>query len=197
LRVTGFDPVALRYKYAVNRRFGSSSVANIAYRNPFRVTLDIQLALAKPLPVQQLDKWLGPGRAGRKGPRLSASALALKYSRTVPDIYRLVLEQSDSLLLSPDQVNALTLADERYRPHVDSVWAAIGEYLAALPDAIDATDALHRVDLATTQVWALARAESPTMRAILTPIQLQLVPYTVNLVVNTERPLKGGLIFAP
>ncbi|MEO7043574.1 MAG: carboxypeptidase-like regulatory domain-containing protein [Gemmatimonadaceae bacterium] len=196
LRVTGFDPVALRYKYAVNHRFGTSSVANIAYRNPFRITLDIQLDLAKPLQAQQLDKWLGPGRAGRKGPRLSASALRLKYGRTVPDIYRLVLEQADSLLLSPDQVNALTLADERYRPRVDSVWTSIGEYLVGLPDNVDAVEALHHVDAATTRVWALARAESPTMRAILTLIQLQLVPYTVNLVVNTKRPLKGGLIFA-
>lgn len=196
LRVIGFDPVALHYQYAVNQRFGSSSVANIAYRNPFRVTLDIQLDLAKPLQAQQLDKWLGPGRAGRTGPRLSASALTLKYSRTVPDIYRLVLEQSDSLLLSPDQVNALTLADERYRPRVDSIWSRIGEYLAGLPDEVDAVEALHRVDAATSQVWALARAESPTMRAILLPIQLQLVPSTVNLVVNTKRPLKGGLIFA-
>ena len=195
LRVTGFDPVALRYNYAVNQRFGSSSVANIAYRNPFRVTLDIQLALAKPLPAQQLDKWLGPGRAGRKGPRLSASALALKYSRTVPDIYRLVLEQTDSLLLAPDQVSALMLADARYRSRADSVWSAVGEYLASMPDQVDAVEALHHVDAATSRVWALSRDESATMRAILTPIQLQLVPYTVNLVVNTNRPLRGGLIF--
>jgi hypothetical protein len=191
LRVSGFDPVARQYHYDVNQRFGSSRISDIAYRNPFRVTLDVTFRLSKPIPVQQLDKWLGPGRNGRKGPRLSASALALKYSRTVPDIYRLVLEQADSLLLSADQVNALTLADEQYRPKVDSVWKAIGEYLAGLPDEVDAVEALHRVDIATTTVWQLARAESGTMRSILTPIQLRLVPYIVNLVVNTTRPLKG------
>jgi hypothetical protein len=195
LRVTGFDETTLQYKYAVNPRFGSSSAAKVAYRNPFRITLDIKLDLAKPLQAQQLDRWLRPGRAGHKGPRLSASALALKYSSTVPDIYRLVLEQADSLLLTPDQVNALTLVDARYRSRVDSVWGAVGAYLASLPDRVDVTEALHRVDAATSQVWAMARAESPTMRAILTPIQLQLVPYTVNLVINTDRPLHGGLIF--
>lgn len=77
------------------------------------------------------------------------------------------------------------------------MWAPIGEYLAALPDELDATEALHPEDAATTAVWALARAESPTMRAILTPIQLQLLPYTVNLVVNTNEPLKGGMLFSP
>jgi hypothetical protein len=107
----------------------------------------------------------------------------------VPDIYRLLLQQADSLLLAPDQAKALTEARARYRVPVDSVWATLASYLVALPSAYDRREALLRQEEATATVWELTRRESATIRAILSPLQLRLAPVNVRYVLEAEGPI--------
>jgi len=147
--VRGFDPSADRFTYAVNPRFGSTSPTYGTIRAPFRATLDVSVDIAPSQNERQLDRWLRPGRGGRPGQKVNAADLARRFRRTVPDAYREVLEEADSLLLAPEQSVAITAGDAAYRIRIDSIWNRLGDYLGALPDRYDARDALKRTDVAT------------------------------------------------
>ena len=176
-RPDGFDASAERFKYVINPRFGNTQPSNTLLRTPFRVTLDISLEVGRSIGQQQLNHWINPGRAGRKGPKLSVKDLVRRYTRNVPNPYSDILEESDSLLLSRDQAEALAKADTTYRQRMDSVWSALSEYLAALPDDFDSADALKRQEDAVEAGWALTRADlNQALPKILNPIQLKLLP---------------------
>ncbi|MEO7041061.1 MAG: carboxypeptidase-like regulatory domain-containing protein, partial [Gemmatimonadaceae bacterium] len=153
----GFDPAAERFKYVINPRFGNTQPSNTLLRSPFRVTLDVSLTVGRTLPQQQLNQWIKPGRGGRKGPKLSVKELTRRYARNVPNPYTDILEQSDSLLLTRDQADALTKADTAYRQRIDSVWTTLSEYLSALPDDFDSADALQHQENAVESAWELTR----------------------------------------
>lgn len=177
LQVRGFDPAAQRYRYAVNPRFGDTRPATTTWRVPFRVTLDIALDLAPPLPQQQLGKWLSPGRRGRAGPRLAAPDLLKRYQRNTPDPYGAILRVADSLLLTPSQIEALQAARASYRARTDSVWATLGNYLASLGDDYDVAAATRRQSEAADSVDDLARADvRATLPRILTAAQIAVLP---------------------
>ena len=91
--VRGFDPTTSRFLYTVNPRFGSTQPSTNTVRAPFRLTLDVQLDIARSMPEQQLDRWLRPGRAGRPGQKLPAQEFMRRYQRTVPDPYGELLQQ--------------------------------------------------------------------------------------------------------
>jgi hypothetical protein len=176
-QVRGFDPAARRFNYDVNSRFGSTAAANALLRVPFRVTLDVSVDLGTPIPVQQLEKWMSPGRNGRAGKRLSAEKIKQRYMRNVPDPYSDILAQNDSLLLSDAQVAALQAVDESYLARVDTVWTRLAEYLAGLVDGYDGKTAVARAEAATSAVWELTRLDvQRTLPTILNPIQLRLMP---------------------
>ncbi|MEO7218793.1 MAG: hypothetical protein ABI026_11415, partial [Gemmatimonadaceae bacterium] len=176
-RPNGFESGAERFKYVINPRFGNTQPSNTLLRTPFRVTLDISLEVGRPLPQQQLNRWIHPGRGGRKGPKLSAKELERRYARSVPNPYSDILEQSDSLLLSRDQAEALAKADTAYQQQIDSIWTNVSEYLAALPDNFNSADALKRQEDAVEAGWELTRNDlKTTLPQILNPIQLKLLP---------------------
>jgi hypothetical protein len=77
---------------------------------PFRVKVDVRVDLGRSLQVQQLEHYLRPGRGGRPGARPSVDSLVTRYSRSVPDLYAMTLAESDSLLLTAAQVQALQAA---------------------------------------------------------------------------------------
>lgn len=177
LQVRGFDPATSSYRYAVNPRFGDTRPAATAWRVPFVVTLDIAFDLAPPLPEQQLGKWLSPGRRGRPGPRLTLADLMKRYTRNTPDPYGAILKAGDSLLLTRVQVESLQEARASYRARTDSVWATLGEYLAALGDDYDVAASTRRQSAAADSVWEIARADVRSkLPTILTPAQIGILP---------------------
>ncbi|HEY7898855.1 MAG TPA: carboxypeptidase-like regulatory domain-containing protein [Gemmatimonadaceae bacterium] len=184
---TGFDPATARFKYAVNPRFGDTRPTNTLLRAPFRVTLDISLTLGRSLDQQQLDRWIMPGRQGRKGPKLSVKELVRRYSRNVPDPYSMILEQSDSLLLTPGQSAALEKADTAYRARIDTLWKSLSEYLYALPDDFKPADALKRQGDDVQAAWDLTKADlEKSLPAILSPIQMKLLPWMPALLIKEK-----------
>jgi hypothetical protein len=142
--VRGFDATNARFLYTVNPRFGDTRPTNNALQAPFRVTLDVKLNYAPTMGVQQLDRWLRPGRDGMPGPKLSAEDLRKRYARNVPDPYRGIIQESDSLLLTTDQLRKLTELQTAYKARTDSVWTDLATWLAGLPDHFDAKAALQR-----------------------------------------------------
>jgi hypothetical protein len=185
-RVRGFDPEAQRFRYDVNPRFGDTRAASRLLGTPFRVTIDARVDLGRPLQLQQLERYLRPGRAGRPGTRPSVDSLITRYTRSVPDIYAMTLQLSDSLLLAPTQVEALQGAQAAYNQRMNAVWRELAEYLAALPDAYDPAEALRRQEAAIDQGWDITRLEGPALREILSPLQLRMLPSLVDYVINAK-----------
>jgi hypothetical protein len=188
--VRRFDPNTQRYAYGVNPRFGATDPTSSTVRAPFRVTLDVNVDIAPPQAMQQLDRWLKPGRKGRPGAKVTAADLVRRYQRTVPDPYIEVLQQSDSLLLTAPQAAQVQAADQRYRMRIDSIWTSVAQYLSALPDNFDAGEAFRRTDGATDDAWEITRlAVQRDYKEILTPNQLLLLPLFSRQLYNARDPV--------
>jgi hypothetical protein len=187
-RVRGFDPAGQRYRYEVNSRFGQR--VHSAGASPFRLTLDIHFALHPPMARQQLERLLGPGRRGDTRPRLAPAAIRQRYARNVPDLYAAIIAESDSLFLTAEQVTALRAAQAEYRVRVDSVWAGLAAYLAELPDRYSSAEALRRQEEATDRAWEISRQEGPTVKSILSPLQISMLPGLIRTVIHAHDRLR-------
>jgi hypothetical protein len=195
-QVRGFDAAARRYRYAVNPRFGDTRPTATAFRVPFRATLDVALDVGRPTAQQQLDKWLKPGRAGRPGTRLSATDLQKRYRCNIPDPYERVIQESDSLLLTRAQIEALQGAQKKLKVRLDSVWLDLGTYLGALGDRYDGGAALKRQEAATDSAWVMAQRDVvATLPNILTPVQRSITPWPAGMFLTAKRPLTGLRMF--
>lgn len=197
-RVTGFDAISRRYRYIVNPRFADTRPSASTSRTPFRVTLDIQRSLGPSASLQQLDRMLRPGRRGRPGSRLTAEELVARYRRSVLDPYKNILEEADSLLLQPVQVAALLQAQQSYVTRVDSMWRALADQLARLPDSYDAKRALALQEEMIDHVWDLGRVDThATLPAILDVMQRKLLPYPASMYFNATKPITGIRYYSP
>lgn len=166
--VRGFDSAAGQYRYAVNPAFGQARGGQ-----PFRVSVDVRVDVGRPLPVQQLERVLRPARGAARPP---ADSVVARYRRQVPNVYAQIMGQSDSLLLSGEQVAVLQAAEAVYRAHVDAVWQVHARYLASLPERFDAVEALRRQEAAIDTVWEIGREQAETIRGILSPLQMTMLP---------------------
>ncbi len=195
-QVRGFDPATQRFRYTVNPRFGDTRPSATASRVPFRATLDVSLDLGRPMGEQQLDKWLRPGRAGRKGDKLTADDLKKRYARNVPDPYKGILQESDSLLLTRPQADSVTAFQTRFNARMDSLWTPLAEYLAGLPDHFDPKEALKRQEAAIDAAWELTRTDVQAMLPrVLTPTQLRVLPWPAGMLYQAKEPIKGMRMF--
>jgi hypothetical protein len=174
--VRGFDPTARRFLYTVNPRFGATAPAISTLRAPFRLTLDVQIDLARSMSEQQLDRWLRPGRAGRPGEKLTSAEFIRRYQRTVPDPYAELLQQSDSLLLSTEEITQIQAVQGAYRARVDAMWASLAGYLGGLPDTYDFDAVSRRTDDTIDEVWEITRLDvQQKLNEILAPAQTALL----------------------
>ena len=178
--VRGFDPTRQGFLYDVNPRFGDTRPSRTTFRNPFRLTLDFRVDLGKPMGQQQLERSLAPGR------RMPERALRDMYARNVPDIYDAIMEESDSLLLAPQQAQALKAAQAKYRQRVDSLWADLAGYVAHLPEHYDGAAALKRQEAAVDTAWSITWKEGPTIKGILSPLQQRMMPQFVAMIINSK-----------
>ncbi|MEP6618600.1 MAG: carboxypeptidase-like regulatory domain-containing protein [bacterium] len=190
LSVRGWDAAAQRFQYSVNPRFGDTRSASTTLRAPFRLTLDVSIDIGRPTEEQQVDRWLKPGRGGRGGLKADVQELKRRYDRNVPDLYGIVMQQADSLLLSREQVEAIQKARVVYRAQMDSVWTTLATYLAGLPDQYNSAVAYSRASDGIDGAWELTRtALKRDLPAILNPVQIQLVPGVVKTLLDSTGPL--------
>lgn len=180
--VRSYDPSAQQFRYATNQRFGMTDPAGTTTRAPFRITLDVSIDIGRSIPAQQIDKWLRPGRGGRPGPRFTMMDFKQRYARNVPDPYRTLLLQSDSLLLSRTQVERMQAAGQRYGARMDSLWLGLSGYLAALPDDYDVGAALVRAEHTIDDAWEITRLDvQATLTDVLDPIQRTMLPFPAKM----------------
>jgi hypothetical protein len=197
--VEGFDPDARKFLYRINPRFGTTDRAGTVARNPFRVTIDVSFYLSPDFPQQQLLRYLGAGRGGRPGPRLTEQELEQRYARNVADPYLAIIAESDSLLLTRDQVEALQRADAGYRQQMDSLWRSLASDFAGLGERFDVAAAVRRQEGAIAAAREITRLHvRASLGDILTPVQLRLMPGSVRQMYRSSEPLTpGGRTYSP
>jgi hypothetical protein len=190
--VRGFDAANSRFVYQVNPRFGTTNPALNTLRAPFRLTLDVSMTLGRPSTEQQLERWLNPGRAGRAGPKLTADELVKRYIRTVPDPYASILTESDSLLLTREQLESARSAQTHWTELMTAHWKKLADYLAGLPEVYDVSDAYKHQEDASDEGWAKSWADvHEQLPRLLSPVQLTLLPYPASMLWQAKEAPKG------
>ncbi len=106
LYVRGFDPVAQRFGYGVNGRFGATVAANGGVTVPFQLAIQAHLIVGPVAPSRRVRTLLGePGARGGGGavPSDFAARLAQILANPIPAI----LGYRDSLQMTADQIARL------------------------------------------------------------------------------------------
>ena len=183
----GFDVARQRYRYDVNPQFGETRPALVTRPvDPWGITLDARLDLSTPQAVQQLRRQLAPGRNGDPRPRLTAAQLQERYVRSVGSLWVPLMQLSDTLLLTPTQIDSLRTFELAWRGQLDSVFTPLSSYLAELPASYDGVAALAKVRTARADAWRLTHGWVPRMKAVLTPVQYGILPPFIRDIMGRE-----------
>ena len=173
----GFDAATQRYVYDVNPQFGETRPSRATQPiDPWGITLDARVDFSTGEAVQLLRRQLAPGRNGDTRPRLTQPQLQERYVRSIGHLWVPLLALSDTLLLTPQQVDSLRTLELAWRRQVDSVMTPLTTELAALPDAYDGAAMLARVRAARGAAWRITHEYVPRMRAVLSPVQYGILP---------------------
>jgi hypothetical protein len=182
----------------VNPRFADTRPGHTLLRNPFRIVVDFSFNLSTDYPLQKLRRAIEPVKSPTGWSRRSADSLSAFYLRNTssifkllleqtdslflsraqvaaPSIFKLLLEQTDSLFLSRAQVAALETADSVFSSRVRALYVPLGEYLArgqggAGKAELDSANATEKL------YWKTFWEQPEIAAAIVTPSQRELMP---------------------
>ena len=190
--VRGFDPITRQYSYEVNSRFGDTRPRSGAGRAPFGLTLDFSIDLAPPVDLQVADLLLKPGRNGHPGPRIAADDIRHLYRVADPDPFLAIIQESDSLMLSRSQEEALTSADHEYAARRDTIITALTSYLTGVGDHYSTRDVVHRQDELLAALWDLGHSSiKQILPDILSRYQLKMLPWPARDFYAQPTSVKG------
>ena len=196
LYVRGFDPATKAYIYDVNPRFGSNRQASALNLAPMQLTLDVKLDIGPERERQDLFLRLRTGRGGR-GAKLSEQQIKTMYMRNYGNPFEQILRQSDSLGLTNEVADSIAALNKSYGKQIDSIWAPVAKYLAALPDKYDLDEAYDRVRLAENRMLDQMAVFGPAAKSLLTSEQIRKLPpivalYLDNQAIRQVRPGRAG-----
>jgi hypothetical protein len=171
----GFDAQNNRFRYDVNPRFADTRALRNFNRDPFRIVLDVSLNLSTDFDLQQLRRAVEPVKVTTGWQHRSADSLTSFYLQNTSSVYKLLLEQTDSLFLTRQQVAGLKKADSVFSERVRAIYIPLGRFLAetngyagkAQLDSAKATDKLY---------WAIFWEQPEIAAEFITPAQRELIP---------------------
>jgi hypothetical protein len=175
LYVRGFDPVAQRYRYEVNQRFGGSRPQVMAMRAPVTVSLSMRMDLGPTRERQLVAQQLGAGR-NLPGTRMPESMLRTGGTNSITNPMAAILREQDSLRLTAPQADSIAAMNRRYTYRADSLWTPVARTLAALPEEFAERDAYRAYLQARRAQVDLLMAIGPAVRDLLTPEQRRKLP---------------------
>jgi len=191
LYVTGFDPEARQFRYAVNERFGSTRSAANAVVAPFQMGLQIRYTLGPDRQREMIQAVRGAGRAagpGGAGGGPGGGNFMARFATLIPNPAKEVLALRLGLNITDSQAVALQLvadsSDARNQRLADTVQAEIAKAGSA-PDPARL--------FATIRPWlergqAGLQADLKVVEGLLTPEQWRQVPERIK----TPRPMGPG-----
>jgi hypothetical protein len=116
--------------------------------------------------------------------------LKRRYAGNVPDMYQMLLQQADSLLLSREQVDSLTKSRAAYRVKLDGLWTTLATSLTNLPDSYNPHDAYTKASDTIDGAWEMTRDDlQKSLPGILNQVQMQLLPPLIRNIIDSKGPL--------
>ncbi|AHG92492.1 hypothetical protein J421_4957 (plasmid) [Gemmatirosa kalamazoonensis] len=179
LYVRGFDPVAKRYKYEVNQRFGATNPQFQQFRQPVTVTAQLRFDLGPTREKQNLVQMLDRGRRkNHEGSKMQESLLRAMYSQTggIMNPIEQVLRQADTLKLTGPQADSVATMNRWYKIRLDSIWSPVAKVLGNLPDAYDEGEAYQQYITARRASVDLLTKLAPDIKGLLTAEQRRKLP---------------------
>jgi hypothetical protein len=173
----GFNAAARTFAYDVNPRFAETRPTFTNQRTPFRITLDFHAKLSTDFELQRLRRAMEPVKQAKGWERRSADSLAAFYLRETSDIFRALIDESDSLFLRTDQIAGLRSADSVYSARVRGVYGPLSRYLAQFADGAAPPAALDTVRAATKSYWKVFWEQPEIAGSLITSSQMHLMPF--------------------
>lgn len=194
LQVRGFDASSKTFRYDVNPRFADTRLAHTLALNPFRIAIDVSFQLSTNYDLQRLRRAVEPVRAPEGYRRRSADSLTAFYLQRTSNIHRWLVEQSDSLLMSRDQISALQHADSIFSARVRAVYRPLGAFLASAngtagPAQLDSVRATEK------SYWKIFWEQPEIADSIITPVQRELVPFLKQMLSLTAKQRETNRYF--
>jgi hypothetical protein len=171
----GFDAPNKRFSYDVNPRFADTRPGRTLLRNPFRIVIDFSFNLSTDFDLQQLRRAVEPVKGPSGWQRRTADSLAAFYLSSTSDIYKLLIEQTDSLFLSKGQVAALEKADSVFSARVRELYIPLGEFLARGQGGAGKAE-LDSAKATEKKYWKIFWEQPEIAGSIVTPSQRELMP---------------------
>jgi hypothetical protein len=213
LQVRGFDPVARRYRYSVNKSFGDTRVYQSLFQAPFRIAIDVSLDVGPNRERVERTRVLSCGTTSARSPcpesRPTESARAMMPdSATLADrirrahdprnLFDPVIRRADEFQLSAAQTDSLEALGRSHGAFRDSTYDALAGGIVRQGAALDDETVARRWREA---IRAVARSEWNTgvlARAFLTPRQAEGIfgrsgPLSVRPIIYDERELERTL----
>jgi hypothetical protein len=179
----GFNATTKAFAYDVNPRFAETRPSRTGLRNPFKVTIDFSFNLSTDYDLQELRRALEPVRApDRSWQRRSADSLAAFYLGRTSDIFKSLLQESDSLFLIPGQIAALRRADSAYSAQVRAIYIPLGQYLSQFKEGEAPKEALDSTQAATKRYWKVFWKQPEIADSLITTLQKELMPMLKSMV---------------
>ena len=190
LYVRGFNPVARRFTYEVNQRFGATNPQFQSFRSPVTISMNLRYDIGPTRERQLLTQTLDRGRT-LAGSKATEALLKAQFGTgVITNPMATILRDQDTLRLSGDQADSLAAMNRRFNVRLDSIWAPIAKDLAALPDGYDRDRIYFRYVRAREASIDILRGYAPAVRALLTTAQRrQLPPFIASLL--DDRYLKA------
>jgi hypothetical protein len=176
LIVRGFDAQSRSYTYQVNPRFGNTSPATSAFRNPVAVTAMVRVDVGPTRERQDLTRRLDAGRR-TQGPKVSAAELRATYgSAGLINPMAIILRSADALNLSGVQADSIATMNRWYLVRLDSIWSPVVRAYVELPERYDRGAAYARYCRAREASVDLLMKVGPAIKSLLTASQLRRLP---------------------
>jgi hypothetical protein len=193
LVVRGFDPVAHRFQYEVNPRFGTPGGEGAVYRSGFTLSIQGRVVLGSDRVLAQFRQAMAA--AGRRDPALEAANLRAHLERQLVNLPAEVLSLNgpEQLGLLPSQARALQAAADSLSRQSQALISAFVEAIANPQLGPDAERIRELVQHA--HVWRTAGVE--ITRSLLTPEQWARVPGSLRRPPSSFAPFPPQRLTSP
>jgi hypothetical protein len=189
----GFDASAQRFRYDVNPRFADTRPNRSVLREPFRIVIDFSLQLSTDYGLQQLRRAVEPVKTAEGWRRRSADSIAAFYLSNTSSVYKALLQESDSLLLTNAQLAGLKRADSVFSERAIGVYRPLGEYLARGNGAAGKAE-MDSANTAKKAYWRIFWEQPEIADSILTSTQKALFPMLGHMVSTTKKDRENSQV---
>ncbi len=188
----GFDANSKSFRYDVNPRFAETRPSRTSWREPFRLTIDMQVRLHVDYDLQDLRRTIEPVKMNGKWERRSVDSLQARYLSQTSSIHRALVVEADSIFLRPDQVEKLRQRDSTFAQQVREIYQPLSEYLAAQPEGVASKESLAKVKTATDAYWELFWKQPEIAAEVLESQQIDTFTMLKDMMTTSQQARKGS-----